>query len=796
VSQLFLRRLGIAGTVAVLLLVANDMRIHAGRLKAAEDAPVDFGPEGFRQTLGGVGMIETAVRGRVRMLAESPVEGEDGRTTFESRFQVEGDDPRPLGEGMELKDAVIDTLQGQSFTVTAPTAWIPMAEERSRLRFDLGQLWQLRSPEFMMADFHDGHALTIATADADLDPATNQVFGRGPFTLDSDTLHLEGSDLYFDPARSRVEFQPLDGVIRWSIRGRNGELYEGVSDGPGAFSPAGEDGKGFLLELHADESVRSTFPEASRMPGILDTQDLELHLVGDEQGEWRLDHAVADGPTDWTGQRLTMNGGDTIVRWREDGDGLDSLEVGGKVHVVPVDESFHWAEAEERAIVDAATEALRLEGDIAALHPRGILLGDWAELGDTRWEIGGRVFALGEDGMASAERLHTDRQGDWWIEGDAELRPNDADIDWVRSPRIRFTEDGLVETNAGFELAAVVDGLPLHGQGRRLLSLPEPAWGVDGRSARRTEAEGELFLTHGPRTLRGDQLVQTGPESLRITGLPGLPVHGTHREGEHEIALEAGRVEWRSDRATLEEDPVLRVPAALLELQGEVAEVRAERFVQEAGTGAWSLLGGVEFRGALTGGADEGRWIPDESIHLWRAGRLVRGKRETASLAGTRLNGTAWSTKALDLRLDAAGTLTLDQEAHARIQLAGDSAPSEVWGRRITWREASGEVKGEARFSGPQGDGSAKLLTWRQLEGQEAHLFTLEGEASLVQGEVQAQGDRLSLDTSTATMTAIGAGDQPARLRAADGRTAVGEWLRYNLDSGAFDARGARFESP
>ena len=66
------------------------------------------------------------------------------------------------------------------------------------------------------------------------------------------------------------------------------------------------------------------------------------------------------------------------------------------------------AEAEERAIVDAATEALRLEGDIAALHPRGILLGDWAELGDTRWEIGGRVFALGEDGMASAERLHTD----------------------------------------------------------------------------------------------------------------------------------------------------------------------------------------------------------------------------------------------------------------------------------------------------------------------------------------------------------------------------------------------------
>jgi len=795
-SAQLLRGLGLGGVVATLLLIGVDMRRNAKEVAEAEAAPVDFGPDGFSQNLGGIGLIETAVRGRVRMLAEKAIPQPNGSTSFESRFQVEGVDPRPVGTGMQLTAAVIDTLQGQAFQVTAPSAWIPMDEQRSRLRFALDQLWQLRQPVFVMEDFHGGHPLTITTDDADLDPATNQIYGRGPFTLDSDSLHLEGSDLYFDPARSRVEFQPHDGVISWSLRGRNGELYEGVSDGPGAFSPVGEDGLGFLLELHAKDGVQSTFPAASSMPGRLDTRDFYLHLANDDEGEWQLDHALADGPTDWNGARLHMNGGNTRVDWRADGEGLATLTIDGKVHVVPIDESFSWAEADDRAILDAEKGSLRLEGQVSALHPRGILLGDWAEIANDSWELGGDVFALGEDGMAAADRLYTDRQGGWWLDGNAELRPSHSDIEWVRSPAIHFTEDGLVETDAGFRLAANIDEMPLLGSGRHLRSQPEPAWGDEREPQRRTEADGDLVVIHGPRTLRGDKLRQTGPESFRITGKPGEPVVGTQLEGGKEIEIEAGQVDWNGNAATLEQSPRLRVPASLLELQGDYADVRADRFVQDPETGGWDLLGDVRFSGALTGGADEGHWLPEQEIHLQRAGRIVDGKRETARLAGIRQDGTAWSTEALDLRLLADGTLQLQDLAFASVQLPGDPSASEIRGNSISWSETAGRVEGAARFEGPQGSGHGDLLTWTRHEDGEHHRFELEGHAEMERGPVRASGNRLSLDTGTATMTAIGTAAEPARLRAADGRTGIGEWLRYNLDSGSFDARGARFESP
>lgn len=792
----FLRGLGLCGAAATVLFLGWDMRQHAQSVTEAENTPVDFGPEGFSQNLGGIGAIETAVRGRVQWLAEKAVPAEDGSIAYESQFQIQGTDPLPVGTGMELKEAQIDTLQGQEFTVTAPSAWLPLTKERSRFTFDLKSLWQLRKPVFVMKDFHDGHPLTIRTDDADLDPATNQIYGRGPFTLDSDSLHLEGSDLYFDPARSRVEFQPHNGVISWSIRGRNGEIYEGVSDGPGAFSPVGEDGQGYLLELHAHDLVRSTFPEASRMPGTLDTRDFFLYLKSSKDDDWRLDYALADGPTIWSGSRLQMNGGNTRVDWREDGDDLDTLTIAGKVHVVPHDESFAWAEAEDRAILHGDRESVRLEGDVSALHSRGILLGDWAELGQESWELGGHVFAIGEDGMAAADRVYTNRQGDWWLEGNAELRPADSDIEWIRSPAIHFTEDGRVETHDGFQLEAMVDGAALLGSGQHLLSLPEPAWGDERKAERRTVADGNLVVIHGDRTLRGHQLTQTGPQSFRIEGKAGQPVIGTHLERGHEIQLEAGRVEWNGQSAVLEESPSLRVPAALMDLQGDYAVVHADRFVQDATTGGWDLLGNVRFTEALAGGADEGHWLPDEEIRLVRSGRLVDGKRETAKLAGTRLDGTQWSTSARELQLLPDGSLHLQDEAYASIWLPGDERATEVWGDQLDWSEQAGRVEGKARFDGPQATGHANLLVWTRHEDGEHHLFELEGDAVMQQGMVHAEGDRLSLDTGTANMTAIGNATKPARLRAKDGRTAVGEWLRYNLDNGSFDAHGARFETP
>lgn len=772
---------------------------HA-RAAALVNDSAEPSPRGFRQNMAGVGDMHTAFRGRINIVAEKRVPQLTGTTVFVPRFRVEGDDPQPLADGVSMTMTEIDSLEAEpgkpvrtAFTVVAPKAWMPLDEGADRFTFSMKKLWQLEQPVLTMPDFTEGRELVLETAHADLDPETNQVFGRGPFTMTSGNLRLEGADLFFDPNVSRVEFQPLDGVLSWKIRGQDGVVYRGECDGPGAFFP-GEDGS-YRLELYAIDQVQSWFPVESVMPGILLTEDLTLELLPNDEGSWRPHRATANGPTDWTGETLHMLGTSSVVAWDDSGN-LRDLTVLGPVNVEPHDRSFEWASANGFGRYTPATDAVRLEDTVVAKHERGILKGDWAELAPDKWLVGGSVTAAGMDGSGSSDLLESDRQGNWWLTGNAELRPQETDIEWLRSPMIHFTEDGLVETDATFQAKATIDAKPMLARGNSFESKMESGATSLQPDVRRTKADGNLEVIYEGRTLMGEHLVQTGDKSFQMTGDPakGKRVTGTYELDEYMAELDCGLLIWDGVQVQVLQAPMVSLPAAALQLSGDRVLVYADQIRQDAATGTWELVDNVRLGGAMKGAGARAILIPDDRLELQAGDRFRAGKNETAWLEGTLESGAAFRGRGEVLRYHSDGRMAIERQAFASYQGEGNESPAELYGSRLEFSENSGWAEGNARFLSDELTGSADRVDWTRVD-LEQHLLVLVGNALLQRDAVEARGPRIEMDTRSSTITSIGAKDSPARLRAADGRRMVGDWLRYNLDSGLFDSRGAEFET-
>ncbi|MCP4091966.1 MAG: hypothetical protein GY747_00845 [Planctomycetes bacterium] len=794
-----LRVAGLAGAAVILGLVGLDMFQHA-RAVALVSETAELSPEGFSQNMSGVGKVYTAFRGPISILAEKRVPQLTGTTVYVPRFHVNGVDPSPLADGVSMTDTRIDSLEAEpgkpvrtAFTVVSPKAWMPLDEKADRFTFSMEKLWQLEQPVLTMPDFTEGRALVLETAHADLDPETDQVFGRGPFTMTSGNLRLEGADLFFDPNVSRVEFQPLDGVLSWKIRGEDGVVYRGECDGPGAFFP-GEDG-GYRLELYAIDQVQSWFPAESIMPGTLLTKDLTLELLPNEEGSWRPHRATADGPTDWTGDTLHMLGTSSIVAWDETGN-LQNLTVLGPVTVEPHDRSFEWASADGFGRYAPSTDSVRLEDKVVAKHERGTLKGDWAELAPEKWLVGGSVTAVGVDGSGISDLLESDRQGNWWLTGNAELRPHETDVEWLRSPAIHFTEDGLVETDATFQAKANIDSKPLLARGNSFESKMEAGATSLQPDVRRTTADGNLEVIYEGRTLMGEHLLQTGDKSFQMTGDPakGKRVTGTYQLDEHTAELDCGLLVWDGVQVEVLQAPMVSLPAAALHLSGDRVLVYADQIRQDAASGTWELVDNVRLGGAMKGEGARAILVPNDRLELQAGDRFRGGKNETAWLEGTLENGAAFRGRGEVLRYHSDGRMAIERQAFASYQGKDKEAPAELYGARLEFSENSGWAEGEARFLSNELTGSADRVDWTRVDLAQ-HVLVLVGNALLQHDAVEARGPRIEMDTRASTITSIGAKDSPARLRAADGRRMVGDWLRYNLDSGLFDSRGAEFET-
>lgn len=796
-----LRLFGLSGAALTLLWVAVDLQRHAEE-SAALGIDDEKPPPGFRQRMRGLGWTEISFKGHVEMEAEKRLPQDDGSVLVLPSYKVTGSDPVPLGEGMRLGESIIrapdDDLtddKDTSFVVTSPKAWIPLVQDQERFAFEMDRLWQLEDPVFEMADFHEGSPLRIETAHADLDPETDQIFGRGPFLLVSGDLRLEGSDIFFDPQTSRVEFQPLDGELRWKISDQHGAVFQGSSDGPGSLSEAAGD-ESFDLEFHAIEQARTVFPAESVMPGVLLTRDMTLHLVPSAEGGWRPSGANALGPTSWQGDTLKMIGADSEVLWKENGD-LDFLTVLGPVVVTPLDDSFDWASASKFARFQPKSEVVRLEGQVEAKHDRGLLTGDWAELGPDQWEVGGSVIANGDEGIAEGDLLHTDRKGNWTLSGNAEIQPQEGPVDWVRSPKIHFNERGRVFSDAGFTLQATVDGKPLFASGDRLESKLERGRSANDSPVRRTSADGNLYVRHQGRELRGAKLEQTDEKAFRLLGdlTKKIRVTGNAVVNETSIAFDCGRLTWSGSGVTMEGAPLIELDAATLGLQGDVIQIRARKIMQHEAEGVWELRDDVSLSGALVGSGDRVLWEPGKALKFFSEGRDSDGLDKLAFMQGTLEDGQEFQARGEHIEYAEQGRLAVRQQAYLALQRPGDTAPNELWGDEVELGEASGWAIGGARFQTAESHGSAHRIDWTRYPGL-GDLVILEKDAVIARGNILASGPHLEVDTRVGTITSIGAENLPAKLRAEDGRTAVGDWLRYHLDSGRFESRGARFESP
>jgi hypothetical protein len=239
---------------------------------------------------------------------------------------------------------------------------------------------------------------------------------------------------------------------------------------------------------------------------------------------------------------------------------------------------------------------------------------------------------------------------------------------------------------------------------------------------------------------------------------------------------------------------MVSLPAAALHLSGDRVLVYADQIRQDAATGTWELIDNVRLGGAMKGAGAKAVLIPDDRLELQAEDRFREGHNETAWLEGTLENGALFQGRGEVLRYHSDGRLAIDRQAFASYQAVGKESPAQLFGERLEFGETSGWAEGDARFLSDELSGSADRVDWTRVD-LENHLLVLVGNALLQRETVEARGPRIELDTRASTITSIGAEDLPARLRAADGRRMIGKWLRYNLDSGLFDSRGAQFET-
>lgn len=164
----------------------------------------------------------------------------------------------------------------------------------------------------------------------------------------------------------------------------------------------------------------------------------------------------------------------------------------------------------------------------------------------------------------------------------------------------------------------------------------------------------------------------------------------------------------------------------------------------------------------------------------------LRGDRP--SLEGDSADGAHFRMAADRLDIGADGGALLDGGADALLTRSNDEGVEErvhMQGERGWIERSGGWFEGDARAATGERTGRARRIEWTRGDAGNALLQFL-GDAYLEGPEGEARGAQVNYDSHDPAARFLemwGAPGAPAQLDLKEGRTVVGEWLRFDLET-------------
>ncbi|MDP6963120.1 MAG: hypothetical protein QGF46_03035 [Planctomycetota bacterium] len=779
-----LRLFGFAIIITTIMMLAADVAQH---VKSSDGAQAQSrpSPAGFSHDLTGTGTVTTAFSGRVTMVAEESEQQNNGEATFTPRYFVEGDDPTPSNDGMALTSSVIASSESNSngFRVDAPDCWLPIDKDSQSLRFDFNQLWKLNKPEFLINSFGNTNKLNIKSATAELDPKNNLIFADGFFTLDAGDLHLEGQSLTYNPESSKIEFTPYHGLLRWSIRSKNGKVIQGDCDGPGSFEVL-KNGN-YLLKLTSQTSVRTHFPEGSDIVGDIETPALNLQLTQNSDGGWRPLIANLGAPTLWHGDSIQLRGNQSTIAWNAEGVNTDLL-IKGPINIIPNNNAFIKTTASDYAQVFADDERVHLVGDVTIHRPDGSIKGNRAFISRELLALEGAVSIISDRGVAMADNFATDNNNNWILQGNAFVEPNDSQISWIRANSIKFFENEFISAEGDFESQLIVGNNNAELSCDFFNSTPQQHFDSDIGVWRRNSAHGNVVLNSSEGFLAGNELTQTDIDTFKISAKENGIAHGEVIDGQQRVRFRCGEIRSASDELILSNSPQIAVPTDHLNLLRDIALLSGRKISYFRNTNTWEVSKDVEFQGSVTGHAQH--LIMSPTLLSLRGGLQSDSQRCSLATIFSDKSEVEIAGDRVDYIFNQSLTIKNDVFVKRTINQVQDWVKCEDFFATATQGKAAGGLNAMIN----NGESEADFLTWHKLHS--SNKFVFHGNAKIMHPQAVVQGDLIEFDPESGTFLTQMNGDGLASIKRADGQSANGSWIKYNYLTQSLDARSATFK--
>lgn len=773
-SARFWGRLALA--LAALFLVLDVIRNLPG-----EPAPLGQGPAGFPWPTRGLGEITLGMEGRFQLDLEERVEGDTGAQERVPQMSLAGSDPRPDGDGMRLRQAVIRSFgEGEEqgvvrVRVDAPAAWIPMSVAADGTReLDRTQAWKFTKPVVTMPALGNRRSFVLETESAELDPLTNEIFCPGSFVLRSGGLRFEGTGLRLTPDDDLVRFGESDGRISWSLALDDGGVLQGATDGGGELRTLTETTS--QLSMRAQEQCWITLPAESGLDGRLETLGLDLLLSSAEatdsaeEAKWTPRTLDGAGPTFWSGVDQILQGGASRVDWQLSGE-LLGLLIDGPILARRLEGASGWNTASGGAHLLAETGELTLWDRVVARSETASIHTDFLRVdAEENLHAETDLVVLSPEGMSFARALESLRREDALWFTDVIGYPSAPEVARLEAPRMRAAADRSASIPTPFTLTGILEtGEAWEFEGQQLESHQDST----GRQV--AVARGEVSGMVGDANWSGDSLrLREGRLALRGTPcVVRMPLEGGG------VAIgRAEHVTLAESTLRLQGKPEVEVPAAALGLGGDMVTVRAQQIERQA-DGTWVFEHEIEFGGSCSGTARRVTWSADGHLQierasddapliaLWEDGSRVRVHARTIE---GRPEGP-WELKSeLDLWWTAAATdETSDSPAEP---------PVHITGSRAELSEQAGVVEGPVRLEQGTRFATARRMTWQGNPREGAAVLNLLGDASFGGEEGAGRAARMIYDQATDALELF-RGRRPAWLQVPAGREVEADWMRY-----------------
>ena len=774
------RRIGGAGVLLLVAALIWDVAQHREAVTEIPQKPRST----FRQSVEGLGVLETSFQGALSLVHENRVPLEDGTIKRIPVVGIEGHDPEFADSDMFLPDSKVRCWKADNrellCEIRSPMGTVPMRTDSPSLALDSSSTWSFKDAVVSFPETSLEENYYLATPHLNVEPELRRFSSDVQFELRSGNLSLEGVGFVFEPSQQRGEWG-TSGAVSWSLLDSEGHQWSGILEGPAVMGPGANEQN--TLQFRVDGKSTIDFPADFSGLGTLQGEKLDFLLSKTNLG-WQPLHASflaecrffsSDSSED---SFFEMQAPAAFFNWAEGT--LEGLELPG-----PVSFSNHsvlsWAVADDGLWLETDGSGYAWGGIFGELQS-GTFSASTCEFSSSETILRGPVrFANGTGGC---DLFVADSAGNISLEGNASVQlEKDLHVQAekiARDIQIEGKSETVTATGNVFARFQGREKLPVSLRASQLIYSPD--WQY-------TKEPG--FQATGSIQIKQDQASFVG-RSFRYQNngraqLEGWPAAGEIETSNGKFRISAERILLDGDWVYPSGDPKIEIPAGNLGLDGSEVTISSKRMSYNLKSQAWELLGDVRFLGALRGRAQKVSGRPE-------AFEFFPGALGFCVLSGTLAEGDSFYLNAKTISAFPEGHLRLYGNASAVIEAPGAN-PLELNGREALFRRNGGWMKHHVSLLTNDISGNADEVSWERKESGN-HTLTLLGAAQLSSPEAQVVGQEIQYATEGPHIYVLGSKDELANISFSDGAAATGEWLQLDLTHRLLSGEGGTLIKP